>query len=284
MKTRRTTLLCSALALLVAAGAVAGCGSKKSSMAATLDISVADSGKAAKYTVPASAKGGLVKVTLTNHGKAPHGGQLVRIVGNHTPQQVVRVITSNADKTPEWIRGEGGPGTADPGGSATATVNLPAGKYIVGDFNGPSNKPAWAQFTVTTGKTGSLPSTPTTVTAANPSKDKYKWDISGSLKAGAQDLTFDSKGKKAIHLIAAFAVKGSPSKAALIKALKSNGKPPSFAQGPPTFTSVIDGGKSQVTSFTLQKPGKYVLFCPLRDRDGGKLHFEEGLLTTVTVK
>ena len=70
----------------------------------------------------------------------------------------------------------------------------------------------------------------------------------------------------------------------LIKALKSNGKPPAFVLGPPAVTSVLDGGKSEVTSFSLQKPGKYVLFCPLPDRDGGKPHFEEGLLTTVTVK
>jgi hypothetical protein len=27
-----------------------------------------------------------------------------------------------------------------------------------------------------------------------------------------------------------------------------------------------------------------VLFCPLADRDGGKPHFEEGLLKTVDVK
>lgn len=262
---------------------MAGCG-KKSSKAATMDISVAESGKTAKYTVPSSAKGGLVKVTLTNHGKAPHSGQLVRIEGNHTAQQVVKIISGNAEKTPEWIRAEGGPSTANPGGSASATVNLPAGKYLVGDFNGPGSKPAYAQFTVTSGKTGSLPSTSTSVTAANPSKDKYKWNISGSLKPGVQNLTFNSKGKEAIHLVAAFAVKGSPSKAELIKALKSNGKPPSFALGPPTFSSVLDGGKSQVTSFSLQKPGKYVLFCPLPDRDGGKPHFEEGLLTTVTVK
>lgn len=283
MRTRRTTFLCSALALLVAAGAVAGCG-KKSSKAATLDISVAESGKTAKYTVPSSAKGGLVKVTLTDHGKAPHGGQLVRIEGDHTAQQAVKIISGNNEKTPGWIRGEGGPGTAAPGQSADATVKLPAGKYLVGDFNGEGGKPGYAQFTVTSGKSGKLPSTQTTVTAANPSKDHYKWQISGTLKPGTQNLTFDSKGKESIHLLAAFAVRGNPSKKVLIKALKSNGKPPAFVLGPPAVTSVLDGGKSEVTSFSLQKPGKYVLFCPLPDRDGGKPHFEEGLLTTVTVK
>ena len=70
-----------------------------------------------------------------------------------------------------------------------------------------------------------------------------------------------------------------------MKALSSNGPPPSFVdQKSFTNTSVLDGGKSEVTTFDLSKPGTYVLFCPFTDREGGKEHFKEGLLTTVTVK
>ena len=94
-----------------------------------------------------------------------------------------------------------------------------------------------------------------------------------------------SKGKQAIHLILAFRVTGNPSKADILKSLKTNGKPPKFVdQSSFVGTAVIDGGKSQVTPLALSKPGKYVLFCPLSDRDGGKPHFAEGLLTTVNVK
>jgi hypothetical protein len=39
-----------------------------------------------------------------------------------------------------------------------------------------------------------------------------------------------------------------------------------------------------VTKLELSKPGRYVLFCPLTDREGGKSHDQEGLLTTVEVK
>src|SRR5439155_16700854 len=130
-----------------------------------------------------------------------------------------------------------------------------------------------------------LPSTPTSVTAANPSKDHYKWEIMGGIKAGPQSLTFNSKGKEAIHLIGAARITGNHSNAELVKALSTNGKPPSYVDTSSfTSTAVLDGGKSEVTSFVLDKPGKYVLFCPLPDRDGGKSHIKEGLLTTVTVK
>lgn len=276
-------------AVLAAAAALSACGSSnsKSAKPSSLSVSIAESGKSAKFTAPSSIKGGLVALEVTNKGKRPHGAQLVLLKGGHTAQQALKVIGSDSNKTPAWLRGEGGLGTVAPGQTARATLNLPAGRYVLADAGGPgsSGPPAYGELTAKGGKTGSLPSTPTTITAANPAKDKYDWKVSGPLKAGANRVTFDSKGKGAIHLIGAFRVKGNPSKAALLKALKSNGKPPGFVD-PSSFTTsaVIDGGKSQVTPVDLQKPGKYVLFCPLSDRDGGKPHFEEGMLKTVTVK
>jgi len=281
--------------LLVAASAftLAACGSsskKSSSNGVTptaLAVTIAQAGKSTKYTVPAAVKGGLVTLNVTNNAKKPHGAQLVLIRGAHSAKDALKVIGSNSSKTPSWLRGEGGIGAALPGKPATATLNLPAGKYLVVDAGGPgsSGPPGYSQFTVTPGKNGTIPTLPTAITAANPAKDKYKWDVTGALKAGPQQVTFVSKGKQAIHLIAAFRVTGNPSKADIIKGLKSNGKPPKFVdQSSFSSTAVIDGGKSQVTPLALTKPGKYVLFCPLSDRDGGKPHFAEGLLTTVDVK
>src|SRR4051812_1619010 len=143
-----------ALALpLAAAVVVAGCGGSKQSdefKRTTLDVRVSEQGKTTKYTVPSSTKGGLVEMTLSNEGKSPHGGELVRIVGNHTPQEVLKTISSNSNKTPDWIRAEGGVGTAPPGGAGVANVNLEPGKYIVTDSGGPSQQgpPGYAQFEV----------------------------------------------------------------------------------------------------------------------------------------
>lgn len=281
----------------LAAVALAACGSDNKSTSSsssssagptTLSVSISEQGKAAKYTAPTSVKGGLVKLTLANRGKRPHGAQLANISGGHTAQEALKVIGSNSNKTPSWIRAEGGIGQVAPGKSASATVNLTPGKYLLADAGGPgsSGPPAYTQLTVTGGGTaGSLPATPVTVTAAAPAKDKYKWEISGALKPGTSDVTFASKGKDALHLLGAFRVKGNPSKAQIMKALKSHGKPPAFVdQTSFTSTAVIDGGKSQTTPLSLRQPGKYVLFCPLTDRDGGKPHFAEGLLTTVDVK
>ena len=294
--TRRHSFSRWALAgLLLAAmpGVLAACGGgskKTAAKAAKVAITISEAGKSASYSIPATIRGGLVDLSITNSGKGPHGAQLVRLEGNHTPQQALKIINSNgpSTKTPAWIRGQGGVGAIGPGQTVTATLNLPTGKYFVVDAPGPgsSGPPGYRQFTVTAGKNGSLPSTPTTIDAANPSKDHFKWDISGApLKAGRNTVTFKSDGKQALHLISAFRLTGNATNAQIVKALKTNGPPPKFVDRTSFYsTAVLDGGSSQTTPLPLTRPGKYVLFCPLTDRNGGKPHFEEGMLTTVTVK
>ena len=92
-------------------------------------------------------------------------------------------------------------------------------------------KPATAEMTVTEGDEGDLPDTDGNVTAEETGKDKYAWDVSG-LKAGKQQITFDSEGDEALHLIIAVPVKGkAPS---LDRSRKTS---PRKALRPPTSTS-----------------------------------------------
>ncbi len=285
-----TTALLTSLTL-----ALASCGSSSSSSTSssgaakgsTAAFTISGSGKSVRYSGPKTITGGLVHMSLHNAGQIPHGAQLIRVLPPHTVAEALKVVGGNSNKTPDWIRGEGGVGQLAPGTTATAVLNLPAGTYGVADVGGPgsSGPPAFANLTVSSGSKGTLPTTATTVTAATAGKDKYKWQIHGALAAGHNTLTFHSEGANAIHLIAAARITGKHSKADLVKALSTNGPPPSYVeQQSLAQTAVLDGNTSQVTSLTLSKPGTYVLFCPLTDRDGGKPHLAEGLLTTVTVK
>jgi hypothetical protein len=275
-----------ACALLpVAAVALAACGGTEKKKATKLAITVTQSGKSVSYQAPSSVKGGLVRLSVTDRGKVPHSAQLIRIEGNHTTREALKIISGNSTKAPDWIRAEGGLGGVPPGQTLHATLNLAAGKYVIADVGGPtSGPPAHKDLTVTAGSKGSLPSTPATITGAEPSKDHYRWDVAGALKAGRNEVTFDSKGDDAIHFIGVFRVTGNPSRAQIIKALKTNGPPPKFVDRTSFYnTAVLDGGLSQTTPLLFNKTGKYVLFCPLTDRTGGKPHFEEGMLTTVDV-
>jgi hypothetical protein len=279
------------LVLAAAALPLAACGSKKKAAKATnVTMRISEAGKSAKFTAPSTLKGGLVHLTVTNDGKAPHSAQLVLVQGNHTRQEVLKTLASNSPKTPDWLRAEGGAGQIPPGATATSDVNVPAGNYFVGDFlggPGQSGPPGYAEFEATAGDTGSLPSTPTTVNAATAGKDRYEWKVSGALKPGTNTITFKSGGEDALHFVGAFRVVGNPSEAVIKKFLASqqNGPPPKFVDQT-TFdnTAILDGGKEQTTQLRLSKPGTYVLFCPLTDRDGGKSHDQEGLLKKVEVK
>jgi hypothetical protein len=250
-------------------------------------LSISESGTTAKYTVPTSVQGGLVNFQLTNKGKTPHSAQLVRVASGHTVQQALQVLGSNSTKTPPWVHAEGGLGPVAPGLTLSAALTLPAGTYLVADVGGPrTGPPAFSQFTVTRGTSAPLPSTPVKITAAQTGKDRYQWRFSGVLQRGAGTVTFVSKGKQALHLIGVARLTKNVTKPQIIKALNSRtGGPPSFADPTSLYnTAAIDGGKSQTTPLPLLNPGRYVFYCPLTDRSGGKRHFLEGMLATVTVK
>jgi hypothetical protein len=287
-------------AVIVIALSATGCGSSKSKTAtgtvtaksapsSTLALTISEVGRTSTYTAPTAIKGGLVSVQLTNSGKAPHGAQLIRLEGGHTILEAFQVLKPESHKTPSWIHAEGGVGGAPPGATGTATVDLPAGRYFVVDALGASSggpgPPAVAPLTVTPGSEGPLPSTGTTITAAAPSKDHYKWQVSGALKTGSNEITFVSKGKQTLHELSVGRITADVPVARLVKDLQSNGPPPSYVDQSVQFeTSVLDSGKSENTQLILTKPGTYVFFCHLRDRDGGKSHLAEGLITTVRVQ
>jgi hypothetical protein len=285
---RPTTLRAIApLALAIAALGVAACGSSSSNEPTKLAVTISDAGKGRfKMDAPKQVDGGLVEMTLANQGKEPHQGQLILVEGNHTLQDALEVIGGNSSETPNWIRAEGGVGVVAPGQSGTATMNLPEGHYGIVDLGTGDGKPpalsgSLAEMEVSGGETGDLPSTNATVTADEVGKDKYQWDISG-LQAGENTVTFNSKGKEALHHVVAAPIKGNASIDDVKKAFLSNSQPPVDLESAQQ-TTVLDGGKSDTTQFELQ-PGRYVFLCFLSDRDGGKPHIAEGLLKEVDLQ
>jgi hypothetical protein len=282
--------LVAALGLTALTGLLAaGCGSS-SDTPTNLNLSISEQGKSAAFKSPSSAEGGLVTVKLANKGKAPHGVQFIQYTGDHTAADVKKQLGSNSNKIPDWIKLPGGINGVSGGQTGEATLNLPEGNYVIVDaaaLGGPtSGPPATAQMKLSGGDTGDLPSTDAQVTAASPAEDEFKWEISG-LKAGNNELTFDSEGKDAVHIIIAAPVKGkAPPLSQIKKDLASNGPPPPYVDAAGAqSTALIDGGDSQTLSLDLKKPGQYIFFCPLTDRDGkGKPHDQEGLLSVETIK
>jgi hypothetical protein len=96
-------------------------------------------------------------------------------------------------------------------------------------------------------------------------------------------VTFDSQGDKALHILVAAPINGNATIDQVAKELDSNGPPRSIDFDASHSTSVIDGGKQEVTTLNL-KPGRYAFICFLPDRDEpDKPHFKQGLLKEVTI-
>jgi hypothetical protein len=286
-----STRIASGALALVAVVALSACGDDNeknkggsTSTENTLSLSIGEAGNKARFTAPKSAKGGLTTVKLTNDGKRPHSAQLLLIKGNHTPEEVGKALSPDSKGKNEWLRARGGVGVVPPGKTASAAVVLEAGRYLVADLT-QEGPPTFAQLKLTAGAGGSLPATDTSVTAAEAGKDKYRWDISGPLRAGDQNVTFKSEGKEALHFIQAARIVGKASKQDVITALSKEGKPPKFVDEQSFYsTAILDGGKQQITPLVLSKPGRWLFFCALSDRGEKKPHFKEGMVKFVTVK
>ncbi len=291
-------LLAPAALGLSACGGDSGSGSKSGAAKPSaakptlLSITTSDAGKRFSMQAPKSIKGGLVEVRFKNAGKVPHEAGLVRVEGDHSLKDVLKIVSTDGPaKIPDWLYAEGGVATTPPGQELSTTENLPAGHYFVIDTESEDGPPpaangAVAEIDVTSGTDGALPATDAEVVAKTVDKDRYAFDVSG-LKAGPNKLLFKNEsGDETLHHIVAAPIRPGKTLADVKKFLSTEGKP----SGPPpvdfksiTGTEVLDGKRELVTTVNLKK-GKYALVCFLNDRDELKPHFKEGMLKEVDVK
>lgn len=244
---------------------------------AAFKVTLGDASKG-KSTVkaPKTVKAGLVEVSAENTGKRTHDAQIIGVDGDHTAQQVSKIVNAEGGPIPEWLHGGGGLGTLAPGQSGTVTDVLEPGRYFVFDTEGGAS----AEFEVTgEGGSAELPSTPATITAK-----EYGFETSG-LKAGTNEITFENAGKELHHVLAVPYAKGAT--LAEVKKFATSDEQPS---GPPPVdfekaagTTVLDGGKAQVAELELKK-GKYAFLCFIQDRKGGPPHVAKGMLQEIAIK
>jgi hypothetical protein len=276
----RATLLAGAG---LAALALAACGDddngSDSSKSETQAFNVT-LGADGKLTGVEGLKSGLTKITFTNQAKGNHDLQLVKVDGDQTVNDVVKVTSAEDAKIPTWLHGAGGVGSIASGKTTSVTQVLDGGKYYVLAEPDEGGKPVTAALDVSGGQgSGTLPSTPAQITAS-----EYTFKTSGPLKSGQQQIEFADGGEELHHAIF-FRLKPGATLAQAKKFLTSDnasGSPPFEGEGPTTSTAVLDSGVKQVFGANLQA-GKYALVCFLPDRTGGAPHVAKGMITEVDV-
>jgi plastocyanin len=78
-------------------------------------------------------------------------------------------------------------------------------------------------------------------------------------------------------------VQGTSANAAMAFLLEGKGRPVVEEEGTDS-TTVIEGGDTQNATLVLAKPGEYVLYCFITDRQGGPPHVAKGMVDKITVE
>ena len=235
-------------------------------------------------------------MALSNADTVPRSVQLLRIVGDHSIDEVVKVVSADGEEIPNWIQDGGGVPAVEPDGQGTATQVLAPGRYVLIDDeegegdNAKSNAELGAvgEFTVNGKRTrATLPPQPATITATDAvsgNKKTYGFRLEG-LKAGTNHVHFQNTGAELHHALFFPMRKGATLDQAeqLFTSSKTPSGPPPIDFAKAVGTKVIDAGIEQ--NITLELPaGRYAVICFVSDRKGGKSHVEKGMIEEATVE
>jgi|GEM_PF-1906131 len=307
------------VAVLVAAGAgcSSGAGKPAAGTASTAGTAPAAPAEPAAVTVraheygfdlPSEIEGGVVRLTLQNDGKLKH--EAVVVAAGDTPVDQVRedltpVVKGEGRPTAPYLHFRGGVSLVAPAASATSTLTLPPGKYVLvcsltdADSAAPGGDgppPASAErfhydlgmavpFTVPRANTAAMPPSDGTLVAR-----EYAFDVP-ALAPGTRTLTLRDDGVQDHSLAVSEFPDGvdvagaKASFGALLKATPDR-PPPGDVVVPDdvAFAGPLSAGGQ--TTFTMEfKPGRtYVFACYMSDRSGGPLHAGgKGMVAYATV-
>lgn len=279
MSFRKLPLRMSAALVFVVLAAIglAACGDSEDTQSLTFTLS--GDGKGAKLSGPSSADTGLAEITLRNDGKGEGDLQLIRVEGDHSAKEVVDGLgdAMQGKSFPEWFFAAGGVGTIGSGKSETVTQVLEPGDYYA--FNTEGDLPD--AETVPAVEVSGDESDETVEADATVDAFEYGYETD-QLSSGKTEIAFENTGTQPHHLLAAPLAGDSTAKDVEQFFKSEKGKPPFDEKGFQS-TAVLEGGEGQLVTLDL-KPGRYVLFCFITDRDGGPPHALKGMVDEVEVE
>jgi hypothetical protein len=271
------------LVLLPAFAALPACdgGEAKPTVA---QVEVSGKGKNVEVKAPKAVKDGLVELELRNTSDGPRDAQVIRVEGDHSPEEFLKVVESEGGPIPDWIRDGGGVPQTDPGQTSSATQSLQGGNYFVVSAPAGEGEPATAELKVESGgREGRLPEASAEIVAS-----EYAFDVKG-LKAGKNKVLFRNDGQELHHAVGAPLRPGKTldDVRRFSEQMGGRGRPsgqPPIDERAGFSTAVIDGGVEQVIDLNVKKPGRYAVMCFIQDRRGGPPHVMKGMLKEVQVK
>jgi hypothetical protein len=273
--------------LALGAGLIAGCGDddgeeggEDAAAPAALEITASESQNGdVELAVPESAEAGVTEITMVNEGEQPHSGQLIRVEGERTEEEVLEGLgaAQEGEAFPDWFFAGGGTGTVAPGESASVTQDLePDSTYWLVDDEARGRPPMVPIEITGEGSDAELPASDNVVTALD-------FSFEGENLTAGEPITFKNDGEQPHHMIAVpFTDEEATIEDVETFFQEEEGQPPvDFESG--VFTSVLEGGTEQVSAAEFES-GRYALVCFISNREGGPPHVEMGMIDEVEVE
>lgn len=233
------------------------------------------------FEAPASVAAGLTTVRLENKGPDLHHVQLLHLLEGKSAHDALTALGTTSP-LPAWIVFAGGPNASAPGTSATTTLDLAPGRYLIVCFvDTPNHVPHMArgmtrELTVVASR--ALPATPPTPDATLALRD-YTFSLS-PLSAGRHVIQVTNDGAQPHEALLVRFPPGKSMKDLLAWGESLQGPAPALPLG--GVTSMMKG-QTQYVHVDLA-PGHYGLICFVPDAKDGKPHLAHGMTKEFEVK
>lgn len=232
-------------------------------------------------TMPADVPAGLVQVTVSNSGQAPHSPLFARLNDGVTQEQFMETMQTDQSGTAALaLVSLLGGAQAKPGASQQMVFDFKPGNYIAIDM-GEGGPPLMANFTATAGS-GPAPAAP--VATVNAELIDFQFALPDQIKSGAQTWKIENKGGQ-WHEMGIFKLNEGVTVDDVMAMMMSETPP----EGPPPFEDVAfwaPMSQGQHAWWTVDlPPGVYTVMCFLPDFSSTPptSHLEHGMVRTLTV-
>jgi hypothetical protein len=237
-----------------------------------------------RFEAPDQVDAGLVNIRLFNRGKEDHHVLLIKLDRLDRVNQIADYLKTNDWSVP-WMHPMGGPESVAPGGSATASMVLEPGRYMLACVvASPSShrqhfmdgmikeisvvKPPGPEVRAT------LPPTEVTLKL-------FEWNftLDGPLFAGRRTIRVENVGKFEHHVAFVRLKEGKTIDQAVKWAENPSGPSPYESVG---GTTGLEGGRAVNITLDLM-PGEYALLCTLFNPLSKKTHSAHGMIKPIRV-
>lgn len=294
LRTHRCRSALCALVLIMAAGCASenpvleGSPEPIDPEPSTLDVSAIDDGDGGGYgfTLASTVQAGPTRINLRNEGAEPHHAQLFRLDDESTLEDLgAQLATGDYTDTYDVGFFDGGTGTVDPGGEASATglVDLTEGTYVfmcfVENAEGPHVANGMLQpFEVTGSADSDLPAADQTATLTD-----FAFGLPAAVEGDAV-IEVDNQAETEIHEMNFLRVGETTTTEDVMDFFTAEGPP----SGPPPFSSVgglqaIMPGDTRSVQLDLE-PGTYMVICLIPTISDGVPHAVKGMIQPVTIE